>query len=83
MKMFPDGWYRKLSTTEMESARQQLKGYTLANQLEMGIKEVFFHSFFVGLLKKPMGVAGRRFERVLVTLKAGTADNLRSGRPRN
>jgi hypothetical protein len=40
MKLFPDSWYRKLSKKEMEESRTQLKGYTLANTLETGLKEV-------------------------------------------
>jgi len=41
LKMFPDRWYRKMTTRELEESRQQLKGYTQNTTLDMGIKEVF------------------------------------------
>jgi hypothetical protein len=50
MKLFPDSWYRKLSKKEMDESRQQLKGYTLANNLETGLKEVVTFLFLEGYI---------------------------------
>jgi hypothetical protein len=57
MKLFPDSWYRKLSKKEMDESRQQLKGYTLLNTLETGLKEVVILTFFVskGCIALPLG----------------------------
>ena len=40
LKLFPDGWYRKLSKREMEVSRQQLKAYTVAKEIDTSLKEV-------------------------------------------
>ena len=43
LKIFPDKWYRKMTAKEIENGRRQLQAYTVATQLDTGIKEVFFH----------------------------------------
>jgi hypothetical protein len=54
MKLFPDSWYRKMSKKEMDESRQQLKGYTLVDKLEQGLKEVFRFPFLKKGMYRPL-----------------------------
>ncbi len=42
LKLFPSKWYRKMSSEELEDARQQLRAYAVMKDLDTGISEVFF-----------------------------------------
>jgi hypothetical protein len=41
LKSFPDKWYRKLTTKEIEKGRRQLTAYSVSKELDLSLREVF------------------------------------------
>ncbi len=41
LKLFPDRWYKKLTSRELQKARERLTSYTVAKDLDTSLAEVF------------------------------------------
>lgn len=47
LKLFPSGWYCDMSRAQIKEARQQLRTYAIAKDLDTGLQEVYFFASFM------------------------------------